>query len=183
MSLPRCRTSCAPSRTSGRIRRSSYSRSIFWIKVPLVMPLSFAVASITERASRMAARLAFAIIRQRYASLAAAAISAGTSGNNFTGTTRAGFGVHSLFFFRVSQASGSSVPGNPAATAMLSAWQPSQRKQPITRRRSGNCCTETAPAIGVMWAVAPQFQHVVAVIRGSIRPSRDFLTLRSCSGA
>ena len=61
----------------------------------------------------------------------------GTWGKVLTGVASCGgFGCHSLFFFRVSQISGSSLPVSPVATAMLGAWQPSQRKQPMTWLRS-----------------------------------------------
>jgi hypothetical protein len=60
--------------------------------------LSLAVASMTDRASKMAARFALATVRHRYASLAAAAISDGTSGNVMTGITRGGCGSQSLCF-------------------------------------------------------------------------------------
>ena len=126
------------------------------------MPLSLAVASSTTRASRIAARLAFAVVRHRCASLAAAAISAGTSGKHLTGITRGGL----------------------AATPCSSSLRASERVRRPEPDRDGDveCLAPVAAGaahdsiandlprdrdrlvIGVMYAVAPQCQHLVPIM-------------------
>ena len=56
------------------------------------------------------------------------------------------------------------MPGSPLALAILGAWQLSRRKQPITSTlMTPFLVMEADPAIGVMWAALPQFQHVLVV--------------------